>query len=44
MATEVYQSDYLTLIDGTELFITPLKIKYLRQFMIVFEYVKLAKK
>jgi len=43
MATEVYQSDYLTLIDGTELFITPLKIKYLRQFMIVFEYVKLAK-
>ena len=43
MATEVYQSDYLTLIDGTELFITPLKIKYLRQFMVAFEYVKLAK-
>lgn len=43
MATEIYQSDYLTLIDGTELFITPLKIKYLRQFMVAFEYVKLAK-
>jgi len=43
MATEVYQSDYLTLIDGTELFITPLKIKYLRQFMVAFEYVKLSK-
>jgi hypothetical protein len=43
MATEVYESDYLTLIDGTELFITPLKIKYLRQFMVAFEYVKSAK-
>lgn len=40
MATEVYESDYLILIDGTEIFVTPLKIKYLRQFMTAFENVK----
>lgn len=42
MATEVYDSDYLTLIDGKEIFVTPLKIKYLRQFMKAFESVKVA--
>lgn len=40
MATKVYESDYITLIDGTEVFITPLKIKYLREFMNAFENVK----
>lgn len=40
MATTIYQSDYVTLIDGTELYLTPLKIKYLREFMDSFEFVK----
>lgn len=42
MATEIYDSDYLTLVDGKEIFVTPLKIKYLRQFMKAFENVKAA--
>jgi hypothetical protein len=40
MATTVYNSGFIKLIDGTELFLTPLKIKYLREFMEVFESVK----
>lgn len=43
MATEIYESDYINLIDGTQIYITPLKIKYLRQFMQQFENVKIAK-
>jgi hypothetical protein len=43
MATEIYKSDTITLIDGTEIYITPLKIKYLRQFMEAFDVVKTAK-
>lgn len=39
MATEVYNSANIFLIDGTELEIVPLKIKYLREFMIAFEQV-----
>jgi hypothetical protein len=42
MATEIYNSDYISLIDGTEIYITPLKIKYLRQFMLQFENVRNA--
>jgi hypothetical protein len=42
MATEVYESAYIKLIDGTSVYITPLKIKYLRQFMQEFETVKTA--
>jgi hypothetical protein len=42
MATEVYNKDNIYLIDGTELEIIPLKIKYLREFMIEFEGVKSA--
>lgn len=42
MATKVYDSAYIELIDGTELYITPLKIKYLREFMDAFEFVKTA--
>lgn len=42
MATTVYESGTVKLFDGTELFITPLKIKYLREFMDVFEFVKSA--
>lgn len=43
MATTVYQNKIIKLIDGTELEIMPLKIKYLREFMEAFEYVKKAK-
>lgn len=43
MATEVYPSGYINLIDGTSIYLTPLKIKYLRQFMEQFENVKNAK-
>jgi len=40
MATEIYESENIELIDGTELYITPLKIKYLREFMVAFDKVK----
>lgn len=43
MATTVYQNKIINLIDGTELEIIPLKIKYLREFMEAFENVKKAK-
>jgi hypothetical protein len=42
MATEVYSKGNIYLIDGTELEIIPLKIKYLREFMVEFEGVKNA--
>ena len=40
MATKIYDIDTVTLIDGTVLELMPLKIKYLRKFMEVFELVK----
>ena len=40
MATTIYESYFLTLMDGTELYITPLKIKYMREFMKQFEDLK----
>jgi len=40
MATTIYDSAYINLIDGTNIYITPLKIKYLREFLVVFEDVK----
>ena len=43
MATEVYNKDTIFLIDGTELEIIPLKIKYLREFMSCFDGVYQAK-
>lgn len=43
MATSIYDSGFIELIDGTTLYITPLKIKYLREFMKAFENVKLSK-
>lgn len=42
MATKIYDSDNIQLIDGTEIYITPLKIKYLREFLDEFESVKAA--
>ncbi len=43
MATTVYQTKIIKLMDGTEVEIIPLKIKYLRQFMEAFEDVKKSK-
>lgn len=37
MPNKVYDSGTINLVDGTEIFMTPLKIKYLREFMQVFE-------
>lgn len=43
MATKIYNSEYIKLVDGTEIEITPLKIKYLRLFMDAFEFIKSSK-
>lgn len=40
MATKIYETANISLVDGTELYIVPLKIKYLRDFM---EKLELAK-
>ena len=40
MATEIYKIHKVKLFDGTELEISPLKIKYLREVMDTFMYVK----
>jgi len=40
MATTIYQTKLIVLLDNTELEIIPLKIKYLRKFMIAFEGIK----
>lgn len=43
MPKEIYKSTVVELIDGTELYITPLKIKFLKLFLDEFENVKAAK-
>jgi len=43
MATKIYEVGTVYLIDGTEIEIKPLKIKYLREFMEIFQLMKLAK-
>ena len=40
MATTIYNTQIIQLFDGTELEIVPLKIKYLREFMVAFDDVK----
>ena len=40
MATKVYDSDFVTLVNNKSIEITPLKIKYLREFMIAFDLIK----
>ncbi len=40
MPTEIYKTSIIELFDGTELYITPLKIKYLKLFLQEFENVK----
>ena len=42
MASKIYNTGIIELIDGTELYLTPLKIRYLREFMEKFENVKSA--
>lgn len=43
MATTIYDVETIELVDGTTVEISPLKIKYLRQFLDAFELVKFAK-
>ena len=43
MPTNIYDTKYIYLIDGTELEVSPLKIKYLKEFMEVFEPIKNTK-
>lgn len=43
MATEIYKIEKINLVDGTEIEITPLKIKYLREFMVTFDAVRVTK-
>ena len=42
MATTVYNTKTISLVDGTEIEIIPLKIKYLREFMDSFDLIKNA--
>jgi len=43
MATQIYKKDKIKLINGVELEIMPLKIKYLREFMFTFDKIKAVK-
>jgi hypothetical protein len=43
MATKIYSTKNIYLFDGTEVEISPLKIKYLREFMDTFSLIKEAK-
>ena len=43
MATRIYKSDIITLMDGEQIEIYPLKIKYLREFMEAFHLIKKSK-
>jgi type 1 fimbria pilin len=40
MPTEVYKTGYVTTIDGIEIEIIPIKIKYLKQLMVAFDEVQ----
>jgi hypothetical protein len=43
MATSIYKDGHVNLIGGEEVYLKPLKIKYLREFMAAFDLVKEAK-
>lgn len=43
MATEIYKIEKIQLVDGTEVELIPLKIKYLREFMSVFNAIRVTK-
>jgi hypothetical protein len=40
MASQIYKTEIINLVDGTKIILSPLKIKYLRRFMDAFEFVK----
>lgn len=42
MATKIYDTKIIKLVNGDEVYLTPLKIKYLREFLEAFELVKTA--
>ena len=43
MTSTVYKIETIELVDGTQIEISPLKLKYLREFMLTFDNTKLAK-
>ena len=43
MPTKIYDSAYITMMDGYEIYASPLKIKYLRDFLDLFKFVHKAK-
>ena len=43
MATKIYESGIVKLLDDREVEIKPLKIIYLRQFMDLFEFVRASR-
>ena len=43
MATKIYETGTIYLMDGSEIYLTPLKIKYLREFMDAFNTLKYSK-
>lgn len=43
MATKIYEDGHVYFLDGTEVYLKPLKIKYLRKFMSAFDLMKSAK-
>jgi hypothetical protein len=43
MASKIYEVGNISLVDGTEIELRPLKIKYLRKFMDYFDIIKFAK-
>lgn len=43
MATKAFEHSIIKLLDDTEIYLTPLKIKYLREFMVTFELMKSCK-
>jgi hypothetical protein len=43
MATKVYETKRIRLVDGTTITASPLKLKYLREFLSMFEFVKECK-
>jgi hypothetical protein len=43
MAKKVFEKSFITLIDGTDVELGPLKISFLRKFMDVFDLIKFAK-
>jgi hypothetical protein len=42
MATKIYDTEIIELVDGTRIKIAPLKVKYLREFMDAFNFIDMA--